>query len=179
MHMLCSGIYQWARQQTTAPYELSHLTELALIEPIRTLDWCDTALLLGTRKEYTIMSVQSQATLEICQVGKKATTVACLLPDRELILVQDYLGICFTYDGKPSRQDPIAWSDVPIAISYHHPYLIAILANDTIECRNQQTGGILQKHGHATTGGQHRHNRGMDNCVELTDTTSSNISMVR
>lgn len=53
------------------------------------------------------------------------------------------IGVTVNFDGKPTRQHGIGWSDTPLAIAFLKPYLITPLNNNFLEIRiltSQNTG---------------------------------------
>jgi hypothetical protein len=122
------------------------VTELMVPDTVRTIDWAGSSLCLGFKKEYNMIHVASGAMTDIFGVGRRGQPVSTLLPDREIMLAQDNLGLAITHEGKRTRRVELNFADVPNALAYHHPYVLACLERG-IEVRNVHTGTLVQSIG--------------------------------
>lgn len=130
------AVFQWDETN-----KFVHFTDLQVPDLPRNMDWAGASLCVGLKKDYVLIKVLGGAQYEIFPVGKKSLTT--LLPDKEMLLVNDSRGIGVDYEGKPTRKEPIVMSDVPQAICYQHPFVIAVLPN-FIEVRNMFTRTLSQ-----------------------------------
>ena len=120
-----------------------HKVDLSIPDIVSSMNWAGRWICLGfNKREYNLIHFGSGSNKPIFSVGKKGIPVSCLLPNKEILLAKDNLGICIDYDGKPTRQDAIIFNNIPLQFNYHHPYIIAITSIN-IEIRNIYTGVLI------------------------------------
>lgn len=113
-----------------------HWTNVPVTDTVKSVEWAGNSICVGNKKEYLLIRVQTALSREIFPVGGRRADIT-LLPNRELLLLQNRQGICVNYDGEPrtTRSEAIMWSDTPEALAYFHPFTIAALSN-SVEVKN-------------------------------------------
>jgi hypothetical protein len=66
--------------------------------------------------------------------GRNQTPVACLLPNEQVLLNKDDISIFLGFDGKTTRKFGLSWTEAPLALGHHYPYVLALLPK-TVEVR--------------------------------------------
>ena len=123
---------------------------LPVDDSVRCLTWCgDSALVAGVGRDYLLLHPDQPrgAPQRLFDCGRKAPSpVAALVEgkdEREVVLTQDTRGICIHDDGSPSRKEGLTFSDIPLALLSHPPYLLALLPQ-SIEIRQTRSGLLTQ-----------------------------------
>jgi hypothetical protein len=117
--------------------------ELAIPDTPKVIVWCGPNLCLGFKKEYNLIHVHNSSMSELFPTGNSKTAIVTSLPSEELLLSKDNISIFIDFNGKPTRRSGITWSDIPIAISYSFPYVIALLPR-FVEVRTIETQTLVQ-----------------------------------
>eukprot|EP01083_Nonionella_stella_P004497 13023_1 len=118
--------------------------EFVTPEKVRTLVFAGRNICVGMRNDYSLIRVGSGEISGLFAVGRNKCPVVVSLPGRELMLCQDTRGICVSFDGKPTRKRPMQWSEPPLRVGFHAPFIIGVMQNH-VEVRNLDTGALSQK----------------------------------
>ena len=81
-----------------------------------------------------MVHVQTGTTTELFSTGRNQSPVACLLPNEQVLLNKDDISIFLGFDGKTTRKFGLSWTEPPICLGHHYPYVLAVLPK-TIEVR--------------------------------------------
>jgi hypothetical protein len=114
-------LFEWDGKQ------FSEIKELAVPEPARAVEWCGESLCVGFRKEYNTIDIRTGTMREIFPTGRSGTPLITQLPKHQILLLRDNISIFLGHDGKPTRKFGLSWSEIPLAISYYFPYVLAVL----------------------------------------------------
>lgn len=93
----------------------------------RILHFCGENILVGYKKEYIMVKIKSAAIIEVCQAGKTAPPLATPLPEQQILLLRDNIGMFTYFDGRATGRAVVTFTEPPIAIAYNAPYVIAAL----------------------------------------------------
>ncbi|XP_060077097.1 vam6/Vps39-like protein [Ylistrum balloti] len=94
----------------------------------RDMVWCKDTICVGFKRDYFIVKINTGNTTELFPVGtKQQDPIVTRLENDTLLLGRDEMSILIDDDGKPTQKYPINWTDIPIQIENHPPYLIALL----------------------------------------------------
>lgn len=110
------------------------LRELALPDVPRMLHFCADNVCIGFKKEYCMVRLANGATTEVCQTGRATTPLATPLPEQQMLLVRDNIGVFTYYDGRSTGRTAVSFAEPPLAIAYRFPFVVAALAR-AIEVR--------------------------------------------
>eukprot|EP00735_Rhodelphis_limneticus_P013547 TRINITY_DN734_c0_g1::TRINITY_DN734_c0_g1_i1::g.18406::m.18406 TRINITY_DN734_c0_g1::TRINITY_DN734_c0_g1_i1::g.18406 ORF type:complete len:985 (-),score=111.28,sp/Q96JC1/VPS39_HUMAN/29.94/1e-105,Vps39_2/PF10367.4/2.6e-29,CNH/PF00780.17/5.8e-27,CNH/PF00780.17/5.9e+03,Vps39_1/PF10366.4/2.1e-09,Vps39_1/PF10366.4/3.9e+02,Clathrin/PF00637.15/14,Clathrin/PF00637.15/9.2e-08,Clathrin/PF00637.15/7.5e+03,TPR_11/PF13414.1/0.033,TPR_11/PF13414.1/2.4e+03,TPR_11/PF13414.1/4.1e+02,TPR_19/PF14559.1/0.44,TPR_19/P len=130
------------------------LRELTVPDLPRTMVWCGSSreqygsdpgiqtVCIGFKREYSLLNVKTGASRDLILAG--AVPLAVSLSTGELLCIKDNLGYFYSaYDGQPTRRHAISFTDAPLAITFAHPYVIALLPR-MIEVRSVETQYLVQ-----------------------------------
>lgn len=94
----------------------------------RDMVWCKDTICVGFKRDYFIVKINKGDTKELFPVGtKQQDPIVTRLENDTLLLGRDEMSILIDDDGNPIQKYPITWTDIPIQIENHPPYLIALL----------------------------------------------------
>ena len=67
-------------------------------------------------------------TKELFAIGNNRTE-PCFLPlmSGEILVLKDEMQVSLDSSAKPTQQQPLYWSDLPMAIEHVHPFVIGLL----------------------------------------------------
>ncbi|KAL6054782.1 Vam6/Vps39-like protein [Balamuthia mandrillaris] len=114
-------LYEWDGKQ------FNEYKELSLPDHVKTVVWCDYNLCVGYKRDYNLINVRTGATKDLFSPGKANHPIITSLPNKQLILAKDNIGIFIDYEGTPTRKFGLSWSENPITIDYSFPYVLALL----------------------------------------------------
>ncbi|KHJ34262.1 putative vacuolar sorting protein 39 domain 1 [Erysiphe necator] len=151
------------------------IIEIMLSEPIRVLQWAEaTKVICGLNSGFVIVDIITKSvddvtgyttmgsstvnsggrfgsvgTASIGYMGLKGYSSKPLiakLVDDKLLLTKDTNSLFITSEGKSLEKEQIPWQQVPEAIGYSYPYILALQSptNGTLEVRNPETLSLLQ-----------------------------------
>jgi Vam6/Vps39-like protein vacuolar protein sorting-associated protein 39 len=118
--------------------------ELPMPEVPLAIQWCGDSgnIVVGFRREYSLLNYRSEQSTELFPTGSGSKgrggsggPIAALLPENQVLLGRDMISIFLGFDGKPTRKYGVSWSDLPLAVSHTHPFLIA-LTSKALEVRS-------------------------------------------
>ncbi|XP_042910118.1 vam6/Vps39-like protein isoform X1 [Parasteatoda tepidariorum] len=101
--------------------------DLLLRDIPRTIVWCGESLCVGYKSEYSLMKISGETKDLFPTGGNQLEPLVSLLPDEKLAVGSDEQTILIDSDGNPTMKYSIKWSEVPLALVYDEPYLIAVL----------------------------------------------------
>lgn len=87
-------------------------------------DFASERLLL---RRFVLLNANTGAITELFKPGGLCITP--LGPGGDVLVSKGNVGITVGQDGRVSRRAGLTWSDQPVAVSYSHPYAIALLPN--------------------------------------------------
>eukprot|EP01120_Amphizonella_sp_Union-15-10_P015169 TRINITY_DN7730_c0_g1_i1.p1 TRINITY_DN7730_c0_g1~~TRINITY_DN7730_c0_g1_i1.p1 ORF type:complete len:877 (+),score=183.62 TRINITY_DN7730_c0_g1_i1:97-2727(+) len=110
--------------------------ELSIPDQVKSLVWCGSySLCVGFKKEYNLIDIQTGGMVELFPVGKSGAPIATVLPDDQIVLGREHISIFLGSDGKPTKQYGMSWSELPVALGFCFPYIIALLSK-TVEIKS-------------------------------------------
>ncbi|KAL5008472.1 hypothetical protein ScPMuIL_014053 [Solemya velum] len=102
--------------------------DLSLYDIPRSMAWCKGSLCVGFKRDYFIIKVATGDLKELFPVGsRQLEPTVNRLGDDKLMLGRDEMSILIDGDGNPTQKYPLTWSEIPIALEYDPPYVIALL----------------------------------------------------
>eukprot|EP00698_Gefionella_okellyi_P005598 TRINITY_DN15092_c0_g1_i1.p1 TRINITY_DN15092_c0_g1~~TRINITY_DN15092_c0_g1_i1.p1 ORF type:complete len:831 (+),score=191.74 TRINITY_DN15092_c0_g1_i1:60-2552(+) len=111
----------WSRRE----FDERTAKEFAVSE-VTTMIWAGNNLCVAMKKAYSILDCETGATNEILTCGR-GPPLLTQLPEREMLVGKDQIGMILGYDGKPTRRFGVSWMDVPLATACSAPYVLAVL----------------------------------------------------
>eukprot|EP00123_Amoebidium_parasiticum_P004684 comp15977_c0_seq1/m.13392 comp15977_c0_seq1/g.13392 ORF comp15977_c0_seq1/g.13392 comp15977_c0_seq1/m.13392 type:complete len:878 (-) comp15977_c0_seq1:252-2885(-) len=114
-----------------------------LPDAARSVVWCANNLCIGFRREYIMMNALTGGIQDLFPTGRNQETLITRVDDFELLLSKDNASIFIGYDGKPTRQFVVQWSDIPTSMDIVSGYCVALLPR-CIEVRTLQTHSVVQ-----------------------------------
>ncbi|XP_033733768.1 LOW QUALITY PROTEIN: vam6/Vps39-like protein [Pecten maximus] len=102
--------------------------EFNMYDVPRDMVWCKDTICVGFKRDYFIVKINTGNTKELFPVGtKQQEPIVTRLENDTLLLGRDEMSILIDDEGSPTQKYPINWTDIPIQIENHPPYLIALL----------------------------------------------------
>lgn len=151
------------------------IIEITLTEPIRVLQWAEaTKVICGLNSGFVIVDIIAKSiddvtgygamagnavisggrfgsvgTASIGYMGLKGYTsrpLVAKLVDGQILLTKDTNSLFINSKGKSLEKGQVPWQQVPEAIGYSYPYILALQSSSqgTLEVRNPQTLSLLQ-----------------------------------
>ncbi|POS82639.1 hypothetical protein EPUL_005423, partial [Erysiphe pulchra] len=150
--------------------------EVILTEPIRVLQWAEaTKVICGLNSGFVIVDVITKSIDDVTGYGAMGGTSAVIsggrfgsvgtasigymglkgytsrplvakLVDGQILLAKDTNSLFITSEGKSLDKGQIPWQQVPEAIGYSYPYILALQSpsQGMLEVRNPETLSLLQ-----------------------------------
>jgi len=117
------ALYSWDGAQFV------EVRELNIADGARTIAWADTALLVGSRREYSLVNAQTGEVSPLFPTGKTAasTSYAVRVPDDGLLVSRDNVSVFLNLDGGAAREHGVSWTEAPSQFVVASPYIIALL----------------------------------------------------
>eukprot|EP00250_Pteridium_aquilinum_P027633 c3535_g1_i1 orf=204-3350(-) len=104
------------------------LKELAAPDIVKCIAWCGESVCLGIRREYVIVNTTTGLAIELFPCGRIAPPFILPLPNGELLLGKDNVGVFVDQNGKATHQGGVTWSEVPSLVVINPPYALAWLS---------------------------------------------------
>eukprot|EP00794_Sanderia_malayensis_P017256 gene17256-18981_t len=120
--------------------------ELGMAESPKTVGWCGDYICIGGKRDYFLVKADTGNFMDLFPVGKQLEPLIKRLKTDELALSRDEMTVLMTVNekGKTHQKHGVTWSDVPIDIEFHAPYILAILPKFVeIWCRDPRV--LIQK----------------------------------
>ncbi|XP_037087090.1 vam6/Vps39-like protein [Pollicipes pollicipes] len=116
-------LYYWKNREF---HEL--MSDLAVPDVPRSLAWNRNAICVGLRTDYFLLKLSGEER-ELFPTGKSGEPNIVHLGGERLALLRDQQTIFIDGDGMPTQKLAVTWSQVPHALLYDAPYLIALCAS--------------------------------------------------
>jgi hypothetical protein len=91
------------------------------------LQVCGERVCVGFKKEYAMVRMRDGVVATVCQTGRNAPPVAARLPEQQVLLLRDNIGVFAYYDGKATGRGGVTFSEAPLAVAYRFPFVLAAL----------------------------------------------------
>eukprot|EP00898_Chlorokybus_atmophyticus_P001819 jgi/Chlat1/2638/Chrsp178S02479 len=140
--MLCAAMKRRLLLYHFDGKDFVEVKELSAPDAIRSMVWCGQSLCLALKKEYSLVNVNTGAITEVFPVGRTGEASVLALPNNELLLSKDNIGMFLNHEGRPSRKHGLSWSEPPIATAQSMPYVLALLSR-YVEVRSLQPPYML------------------------------------
>ncbi|KAG6549551.1 hypothetical protein Mapa_008932 [Marchantia paleacea] len=122
----------------------TEIKDLPAPDVVNAMAWCAGSLCLGIRREYIIMNVNTGVTVDVFPSGRSASPMIVSLPDGDLLLGKDKIGVIVDHNGKLTQDGGLSWSEAPAGVVIHSPYALARLSR-YIEVRSlKPPHGLVQ-----------------------------------
>ncbi|RKF73268.1 putative vacuolar sorting protein 39 domain 1 [Golovinomyces cichoracearum] len=149
--------------------------EVTLAESIRTIQWASaTTILCGLNSGFFLVDINTKSIGDVAGPsvmggianpsggrfggvgsasmgyiglrGYNSKPLATKLADGKIFLTKDINSLLITCEGETVRRKQIPWQQVPEAIGYSYPYILALQSSSqsTLEVRNPDTFSLLQ-----------------------------------
>ncbi|XP_021925898.1 vam6/Vps39-like protein isoform X1 [Zootermopsis nevadensis] len=116
--------------------------DLTVADVPRALAWCQETICVGFKGDYCLMQLSGQQH-DLFPTGKHPEPSITKLSDNTFALGKDTQSIFMNTEGDPIQKYAVRWSEVPLAIAYDEPYLLALLA-DCVEIRTVEPCLFIQ-----------------------------------
>lgn len=120
------------------PDKFHKLREYSLPEGVKTINWLGKNVMIGFKKEYVMLDVSKQDSTPVTcyPTSKMQIPITCnMVPMREMEIGMDAVGIRVNFDGYPTSKKGITWPSLPTCLCYHHPFVLSIHDQNSIEVR--------------------------------------------
>lgn len=117
-------LYYWKPKESKF---LEFSPDIILRNIPKTIVWCGESLCIGSESEYSLIKLSGETKDLFPTGGKQKEPLVTLLPNDQLAVGSDEQTILIDSDGVPTMKYSIKWSEVPLALTYDSPYLIAVL----------------------------------------------------
>ena len=102
-------------------------------------------MFVGFKEQYDLFHLEDQQRKKIFGTGKRLKdALGVRLIDKEVLLVVDKKGYFVNYEASPTRSKCVEWSDIPLDITYFHPYIIGVLPK-SIEIHHLKTSNLVYR----------------------------------
>ena len=102
-------------------------------------------MFVGFKEQYDWIHLETSEKRKIFGTGRRSKdAIGVRLINKEVLLMQDKKGYFVDYQAAPTRSKCIEWSDIPIAITYFHPYIVSVLPK-TVEIHHLSTSSMIHK----------------------------------
>ncbi|KAL3694865.1 hypothetical protein R1sor_008516 [Riccia sorocarpa] len=144
------GLLAVAKQKRVFVYRydgsrgFTEIKDLPAPDTVNAMAWCAGALCLGIRKEYIIMNINTGVTVEVFSSGRSASPLIVSLPNGNLLLGKDKIGVIVDCNGKPTEDGGLSWNEMPAGVVIYPPYALGRLSRH-IEVRSLKAPhGLVQ-----------------------------------
>ncbi|KAM3919215.1 vam6/Vps39-like protein isoform 2-T2 [Leptodactylus fuscus] len=94
----------------------------------KSMAWCDNSICVGFKRDYYLIRVDGKGSIkELFPTGKQLEPLAVSLDDGKVAVGQDDLTVVLNEEGTCTPKCALNWTDIPMAMEYQPPYLIAVL----------------------------------------------------
>jgi len=115
-------VYEWSDSQ----FAFGFRKEINLPETPRKMGWASgMSIACSFYREYKILDCKTEKLTTIFPFGKRHAVICRMESTNEVLLTKNNHGICVDQYGKPTRTEPIEWSEPPNFVLYCRPYVIA------------------------------------------------------
>ena len=102
-------------------------------------------MFVGFRDQYDLFHLEDEQKKKVFGTGKRLKdALGIRLIDKEVLLVVDKKGYFVNYEASPTRSKCVEWSDLPLSVSYFHPYIIGVLPK-SIEIHHLKTSNLIYR----------------------------------
>ncbi|KAK7590664.1 hypothetical protein V9T40_002277 [Parthenolecanium corni] len=133
-------LYYWKNNEF-----LSYADDISISDFPKSIVWCKQSICVGLRNEYILVKLDDKKDpqTELFPAGKNSEPIVIKFDDSTFALVKDSQSVFINIDGTLMSKNAVKWSEVPQALIYDEPYLIALLS-ETIEIRSVQPALLVQ-----------------------------------
>ncbi|XP_046859484.1 vam6/Vps39-like protein [Xenia sp. Carnegie-2017] len=117
--------------------------ELGIPDVAKTVAWAGDSVCVGFRKDYYLIKINTGSLKDLFTTGKNMEPSISVLKDGNLLLGRDEVTVFIDSDGKPAKRKAPVWTDVPLAVEFHEPYMIGILPK-FLEVRTVEPRALVQ-----------------------------------
>lgn len=110
----------------------------------KALAWYDDTICIGFKGDYSLLQVKSGEQTELFPSGKNLEPIVIKVANSTFCLIRDYQSVFINTRGELLFKHAVKWSEIPIALAYDEPYIIAIL-NEQLEVRTVDPFSLVQK----------------------------------
>ena len=102
-------------------------------------------MFVGFKEQYDLIDLETSSKKMIFETGKRSSNVIGIrLINKEVLLVVDNKGYFVNYKAKLTRSKCVEWTDIPLAVTYFHPYIVSVLPN-CLEIHHVATSNLIHK----------------------------------
>lgn len=126
--------------------DFAEVKQLPAPDVVKCMAWVGDSLCLGIKREYVIFNISTGASFDVFPCGRHANPLAVTLPNGELLLGKDNIGVVVDRNGKLSHagEGNLSWSESPSSVVIQPPYALARLSR-FIEVRSLRAPfGLVQ-----------------------------------
>eukprot|EP00467_Chlorarachnion_reptans_P007937 CAMPEP_0114501264 /NCGR_PEP_ID=MMETSP0109-20121206/8404_1 /TAXON_ID=29199 /ORGANISM="Chlorarachnion reptans, Strain CCCM449" /LENGTH=823 /DNA_ID=CAMNT_0001678979 /DNA_START=195 /DNA_END=2667 /DNA_ORIENTATION=+ len=128
-------LFRWNPRE----FSFANIQELTLNETPRRMEWAGAnSVCVAFKRDYKMLNTKTGHCTQIFPLGRKGPQgglICRMEASNEVLLAKNQQGICVNHEGKPTRTEPIEWSEPPGALLYCRPYVIAATSSE-IDVRN-------------------------------------------
>ncbi|XP_040189096.1 vam6/Vps39-like protein [Rana temporaria] len=94
----------------------------------KSMAWCENSICVGFKRDYYLIRVDGKGSIkELFPTGKQLEPLAVPLGDGKVAVGQDDLTVVLNEEGTCTPKCALNWTDIPMAMEYQPPYIIAVL----------------------------------------------------
>ncbi|KAM4664640.1 vam6/Vps39-like protein isoform 2-T2 [Discoglossus pictus] len=94
----------------------------------KSMAWCQNSICVGFKRDYYLIRVDGKGSIkELFPTGKQLEPLAVPLEDGKVAVGQDDLTVVLNEEGTCTPKCALNWTDIPVAMEHHPPYIIAVL----------------------------------------------------
>ncbi|KAG0561985.1 hypothetical protein KC19_9G108400 [Ceratodon purpureus] len=126
--------------------DFAEVKQLPAPDVVKCMAWVGDSLCLGIKREYVILNISTGASFDVFPCGRHSNPLAVTLPNGELLLGKDNIGVVVDRNGKLSHSGGgnLSWSESPSSVVIQPPYALARLSR-FIEVRSLRAPfGLVQ-----------------------------------
>eukprot|EP01133_Synstelium_polycarpum_P007219 gene7219-8383_t len=117
--------------------------ELVLPDTPISLEWCQSTIILGYRREYCVLDIDNEVHRVLFPLDKSAPRSKLIGDRNEFLLATEDFAIFIDLHGEPA-QGTVHWTSPPLALAYYEPYLLALGSQRTLEIHDLAHRKLVQ-----------------------------------
>ncbi|XP_065215173.1 vam6/Vps39-like protein [Planococcus citri] len=118
--------------------------DISISDYAKSLAWCQETICVGFKAEYALIQLgEKNKQQELFSTGRNMEPNVIKLNDSTFALIKDSQSVFVETDGNLLVKNAVKWTEMPLAVAYDEPYIVALL-NDSVEVRAVQPTLLVQ-----------------------------------